>query len=124
MRRLRLLSTATRFVSLGGWRSAIELTGSRLHPLTVSSWDSGRGGPDPRPEDGRASILARGSSMTAMTATFSHLGFGDGRTSGVAWAGLAPTAGLGPPGRRPPEPSPTRPSRATASAPSATRPRT
>ena len=27
--------------------------------------------------------------MTAMTATFSHLGFGDGRTSGVAWAGLA-----------------------------------
>ena len=95
VRRLRLLSTAERFVSLSGWRSAIELTGSRLHPLTVSSWDPGRGGPDPRPEDGRAFILARGSSMTAMTATFSHLGFGDGRTSGVAWAGLAPVAGLG-----------------------------
>ena len=95
MRRLRLLSTAERFVSLSGWRSAIELTGSRLHPLTVSSWDPGRGGPDPRPEDGRAFILARGSSMTAMTASFSHLGFGDGRTSGVAWAGLAPVAGLG-----------------------------
>ena len=95
VRRLRLLSTATRFVSLSGWRSAIEITGSRLHPLTVSSWDPGRDGPDPRPEDGRAFILARGSSMTAMTATFSHLGFGDGRTSGVAWAGLAPVAGLG-----------------------------
>jgi parallel beta-helix repeat protein len=95
VRRLRLLSTATRFVSLSGWRSAIELTGSRLHPLTVSSWDPGRDGPDPRPEDGRAFILARGGSMTAMTATFSHLGFGDGRTSGVAWAGLAPVAGLG-----------------------------
>lgn len=60
VRRLRLLSTATRFVSLSGWRSAIELTGSRLHPLTVSSWDPGRDGPDPRPEDGRAFILARG----------------------------------------------------------------
>src|ERR687897_3653354 len=95
VRRLRLLSTATRFVSLSGWRSAIEITGSRLHPLTVSSWDPGRGGPDPRSEDGRAFILARGSSMTAMTATFSHLGFGDGRTSGVAWAGLAAVAGLG-----------------------------
>jgi parallel beta-helix repeat protein len=33
--------------------------------------------------------------MTAMAATFSHLGFGDGRTSGVAWAGLAAVAGRG-----------------------------
>lgn len=89
MRRLRLLSTPSRFVSLSGWRSAIEFSGSRLHPLTVSSWDPARGGPDPRPEDGRAFVLARGSAMTAMTATFAHLGFGDGRTSGVAWAGLA-----------------------------------
>jgi parallel beta-helix repeat protein len=47
VRRLRLLSTPMRFVSLSGWRSAIEFTGSRLHPLTVSSWDPGRGGPDP-----------------------------------------------------------------------------
>jgi parallel beta-helix repeat protein len=95
VRRLRLLSTPERFVSLSGWRSAIELSGSRLHPLTVSSWDPARGGPDPRPEDGRAFVLARGSSMTAMTATFSHLGFGDGRTSGVAWAGLAAAPRLG-----------------------------
>ena len=95
VRRLRLLSTPERFVSLTGWRATIELSGSRLHPLTVSSWDPGRGGPDPRPEDGRAFILARGSSMTAMTAGFSHLGFGDGRTSGVAWAGLAAVAGRG-----------------------------
>jgi parallel beta-helix repeat protein len=95
VRRLLLLSTPERFVSLSGWRAGIELSGSRLHPLTVSSWDPGRGGPDPRPEDGRAFILARGSAMTAMAATFSHLGFGDGRTSGVAWAGLAAAAGLG-----------------------------
>ncbi len=95
VRRLRLLSTPSRFVSVSGWRAAIELTGSRLHPLTVSSWDPGRGGPDPRPEDGRAFILARGSSMTTMTASFAHLGFGDGRTSGVAWAGLAAAAGRG-----------------------------
>jgi parallel beta-helix repeat protein len=94
VRRLLLLSTPERFVSLSGWRAGIELGGSRLHPLTVSSWDPGRGGPDPRPEDGRAFILARGSAMTAMAATFSHLGFGDGRTSGVAWAGLAAVAGL------------------------------
>ena len=95
VRRLLLLSTPERFVSLSGWRAGIELSGSRLHPLTVSSWDPGRGGPDPRPEDGRAFILARGSAMTAMAATFSHLGFGDGRTSGVAWAGLAAVAGRG-----------------------------
>ena len=95
VRRLLLLSTPERFVSLSAWRAGIELSGSRLHPLTVSSWDPGRGGPDPRPEDGRAFILARGSAMTAMAATFSDLGFGDGRTSGVAWAGLAAVAGLG-----------------------------
>ena len=95
VRRLLLLSTPERFVSLSGWRAGIELSGSRLHPLTVSSWDPGRGGPDPRPEDGRAFILARGSAMTAMAATFSDLGFGEGRTSGVAWAGLAAVAGLG-----------------------------
>ena len=95
VRRLLLLSTPERFVSLSGWRASIELSGSRLHPPTVSSWDPGRGGPDPRPEDGRAFILARGSAMTAMAATFSHLGFGDGRTSGVAWAGLAAVAGRG-----------------------------
>jgi parallel beta-helix repeat protein len=95
VRRLRLLSTASRFVSLSGWRAGIDFTGSRLHPLTVSSWDPGRGGPDPRPQDGRAFVLARGSAMTTMTATFSHLGFGDGRTSGVAWAGLAAAPGQG-----------------------------
>jgi parallel beta-helix repeat protein len=95
VRRLRLLSTPSRFVAVSGWRSAIEFTGSRLHPLTVSSWDPGRGRPDLRPQDGRAFILARGSAMTAMAAAFSHLGFGDGRTSGVAWAGLAPAAGRG-----------------------------
>jgi parallel beta-helix repeat protein len=95
VRRLLLLSTPARFVSLSAWRAGIELSGSRLHPLTVSSWDPGRRGPDPRPEDGRAFILARGSAMTAMAATFSHLGFGDGRTSGVAWAGLAAAAGQG-----------------------------
>ena len=95
VRRLLLLSTPERFVSLSGWRAGIELSGSRLHPLTVSSWDPGRGGPDPRPEDSRAFILARGSAMTAMAATFSHLGFGDGRTSGVAWAGLAAAPGRG-----------------------------
>jgi parallel beta-helix repeat protein len=89
VRRLRLLSTPSRFVSLSGWRAGIDFTGSRLHPLTVSSWDPGRGGPDPNPEDGRAFVLFRGSAMTVTTATFSHLGFGDGRTSGVAWAGLA-----------------------------------
>ena len=60
VRRLLLLSTPERFVSLSAWRAGIELSGSRLHPLTVSSWDPGRGGPDPRPEDGRAFILARG----------------------------------------------------------------
>jgi len=95
VRRLRLLSTPERFVSLSGWRATIELTGSRLHPLTVSSWDPGRGGPDPDPADGRAFVLARGSSMTAMAAGFSHLGFGDGRTSGVAWTGLAAAPGRG-----------------------------
>jgi hypothetical protein len=45
VRRLRLLSTPERFVSLSGWRATVELTGSRLHPLTVSSWDPGRGAP-------------------------------------------------------------------------------
>jgi hypothetical protein len=60
VRRLLLLSTPERFVSLSAWRAGIELSGSRLHPLTGSSWDPGRGGPDPRPEDGRAFILARG----------------------------------------------------------------
>jgi parallel beta-helix repeat protein len=80
---------------VSGWRSAIEFTGSRLHPLTVGSWDPGRGRPDTRPADGRAFILARGATMTATAADFTHLGFGDGRTSGVAWAGLAPAAGLG-----------------------------
>ncbi|HEV2872414.1 MAG TPA: right-handed parallel beta-helix repeat-containing protein, partial [Actinomycetota bacterium] len=95
VRRLRLLSTPSRFVSLSGWRAGIDFTGSRLHPLTVSSWDPGLGGPDPSPKDGRAFVLARGSAMTAMTATFSHLGFGDGRTSGIAWAGLAAAPGRG-----------------------------
>jgi hypothetical protein len=63
--------------------------------------------------------------MTAMAATFSHLGFGDGRTSGVAWAGLAAVAGLGvagtpATGHRHQLDVPAQP----ASAPTATRPRT
>jgi parallel beta-helix repeat protein len=88
IRSLRLLSTPSRFVALTAWRSTIDFVGSRLYPLAVTSWDPGRGGPDSQARDGRAFILARGSSMSSMTVEFSHLGFGGSRTSGVAWVGL------------------------------------
>ena len=56
VRRLRLLSTPERFVSLSGWRATIELTGSRLHPLTVSSWDRAVAAPTrTRPTDAPSS---------------------------------------------------------------------
>jgi parallel beta-helix repeat protein len=89
VRSLRLLSTPSQFVTIAGWRSAVSFAGSRSRPLSVTSWDPARGGPDPEGRDGRAFILVRGSWMRSQRVEYSHLGFGADRASGVAWAGLA-----------------------------------
>jgi parallel beta-helix repeat protein len=88
VRALRLLSTPGRFVTVAGYRGTIRLTGGRARPLSVTSWDPDRRGPDPDSRDGRAFVVSRGGVMSSAGVEFAHLGFGPGRTSGVAWAGL------------------------------------
>ncbi len=95
VRALRLLSSRARFVTVAGYRATIRFRGDRARRLSVTSWDPARRGPDTDGRDGRAFVVARGGVMSSAGAEFAHLGFGPGRTSGVAWAGLDLQPGQG-----------------------------
>ena len=87
VRELRLLSTAGRFVTIAGWKAAIELRGSAGAALRITSWDPATDGPDADRTDGRAYIIAKGGRMDVADAQFGALGFATGESSGVAWRG-------------------------------------
>jgi len=88
VRALRLLSTPARFVTVAGYRATIRFTADPARKLSVTSWVPARGGPDTDGRDGRAYVVNRGGVMSSAGVEFAQLGFGAGRTSGVAWAGL------------------------------------
>jgi|GEM_PF-1642753 len=87
IREIRMLSDVDGFVSVIGFRGEIDIEGHGR--LTVTSWDPAIGGPDTSFTDGRPYLLVRASRMDISDTTFSHLGFGIGQTSGVAWKGFA-----------------------------------
>jgi parallel beta-helix repeat protein len=64
--------------------------------VRISTWDPDRQAPDALSTDGRSFVLQVGGRMDADHGRFSHLGFGTGTSSGVAWRGAAPdVAGAG-----------------------------
>jgi parallel beta-helix repeat protein len=84
---LRLLSTVGGFVTIAGWKAAIELRGTAAAALRVTSWDPATGAPDADRSDGRAYIIAKAGRMDVADAEFAALGFATGESSGVAWRG-------------------------------------
>lgn len=87
VRELRLLSTSGRFVSVAGMHSHLNFRGSADRRVLIRSWDSRQGAPDQIVEDGRAYITTRSGRFDVERVDFTDLGFGTGRTSGVAWKG-------------------------------------
>ena len=86
-RELRLHSHAPSFVSVIGVDATLSISGTHSRRLWIRSWDPGAGGPDQAHEDGRAYLTAIGGRMDLKHVDATDLGFGTGRTSGVAWKG-------------------------------------
>jgi uncharacterized membrane protein len=82
---LYLTSNTTTTVSIWAVMGNLLLVGHPNKPLTIASIASTSGAPDDDASDGRAYILTRGGDMTLSHVRVSRLGFGTGRTSGVAW---------------------------------------
>jgi parallel beta-helix repeat protein len=84
-RRLRLLSTPERFVTIVSYRGTIRLEGAEGSRLDIQSWNPATGEADHEIMDGRAYVLARGGRMDVTRVDFADLGFAHGILSGVAW---------------------------------------
>jgi parallel beta-helix repeat protein len=87
VRELRLLSDASRFVTITAWRGEIAIVGTLVRRITITSWDPAVGGPDLVLADGRAWIHVRSGRMDIVRADLGYLGFVTGFTSGVVWDG-------------------------------------
>ncbi|HEX6596685.1 MAG TPA: right-handed parallel beta-helix repeat-containing protein [Acidimicrobiales bacterium] len=79
VKELRL--TTRPHVFLGGLQSTVRFEG-----VTVTSWDTGAGGPDGNLDDGRPFVLYRdGSRLDAARSRFENLGSDRSEAYGVAW---------------------------------------
>lgn len=91
---LKMASDERGFVSVVGYGGRIEISGTDLKPVRVTSWDQSAGGPDAQTSDGRAYIRAIGGQVAIRHAELSHLGFWSGRTGGLSLTGTdRPTPG-------------------------------
>ena len=86
---VRLQSRAAGFATIIS-RGTTTVAGTAQTPVVISSWDPQLRAPDPTSTDGRSFVLQSGGRMDVDHARFSHLGFGTGTSSGVAWRGAAP----------------------------------
>ena len=84
---LRLTSHAGGFVSLVGVEATLSIAGTGSERVRIRSWDPIASRPDATHEDGRAYVTAQGGRMDVEYLEATDLGFGTGRTSGVAWKG-------------------------------------
>ena len=84
---VRLASSPTGFAAIISRGGTVQIAGTVDQPVRIASWDEGAQSYDTDPGDGRAFFLAFGGRMDISRADISHLGFGNGTSSGVAWRG-------------------------------------
>jgi nitrous oxidase accessory protein NosD len=84
---LRLESGAEGFASIVALGGSLTLGGSEAAKVTVSSWDSSKGGPDKITVDGRAYIRVVGGHASFTYSDVSFLGFWSGNTGGLSLTG-------------------------------------
>jgi len=84
---LRLESGAEGFASVVALGGSLTLGGSEASEVSVSSWDSTKGGPDKTTKDGRAYIRVIGGHASFAHSNVSHLGFWSGNTGGLSLTG-------------------------------------
>ncbi len=84
---LRLESGAERFVSVVALGGSLTLGGSEASRVSITSWDSTKGGPDKSTVDGRAYIRVVGGHASFTHADVSYLGFWSGNTGGLSLTG-------------------------------------
>ena len=84
---LRLSSDEEGFVSVVALGGAIAVTGTRQHPVDISSWNPREREVDTRTGDGRAYLRAAGGSVTLSHVNVSDLGFWSGPTGGLSITG-------------------------------------
>lgn len=84
---LRLESGAEGFASVVALGGSLTLGGSEASKVSVSSWDSTKGGPDKTTKDGRAYIRVIGGHASFSHSNVSHLGFWSGNTGGLSLTG-------------------------------------
>lgn len=87
IRRFLLWSDTSRFVTITSWGGTIDIRGSPLRRLVISSWDATALIPDRVLDDGRAWIHTRRGTLNIRWTTLQYLGFYTGSLSGVAWEG-------------------------------------
>jgi parallel beta-helix repeat protein len=86
---VRLRSGTSGFATIVS-RGTTTVAGSAQTPVTISTWDPQLRSADRTSTDGRSFVLQIGGRMDVDRGRFSHLGFGTGTSSGVAWRGAAP----------------------------------
>lgn len=84
---LRLESEARTFISLVALGGSLILQGTETARVSVSSWDSTKGGPDKNTVDGRAYVRVIGGHASFSFSDVSHLGFWSGNTGGLSLTG-------------------------------------
>ncbi|GAB5080157.1 right-handed parallel beta-helix repeat-containing protein [Arthrobacter sp. AD-310] len=84
---LRLESGAQTFISLVALGGSLTLEGTETARVSVSSWDSTKGGPDKNTVDGRAYVRVIGGHASFSFSDVSNLGFWSGNTGGLSLTG-------------------------------------
>jgi nitrous oxidase accessory protein NosD len=84
---LRLESGAQSFASVVALGGSLTLGGTAMAPVTITSWDSAKAGPDRNTVDGRAYMRVVGGHAAFTYADVSELGFWSGNTGGLSLTG-------------------------------------
>jgi hypothetical protein len=83
---IRMASDESAFVSIVTFGGSVELVGTSVHPLEISSWTA-KGEVDTVTSDGRSYLRVVGGHAEFTHVEFHHLGFWSGSTGGVALTG-------------------------------------
>jgi len=87
--RIRFRSDDVGHVSLLGFKSFMDIKGTKKQPIKLESWHAGKNEFDLNISDGRSYISQRGGQMDIEYASFSHFGYEEGTVSGVSWKSAA-----------------------------------
>ncbi|WP_426226596.1 right-handed parallel beta-helix repeat-containing protein [Pseudarthrobacter sp. DSP2-3-2b1] len=92
---IRLESGAQGFASVVALGGSLTLGGSEAAKVSITSWDSTKGGPDKTTEDGRAYIRVVGGHASFAHSDVSYLGFWSGNTGGLSLTGTDAVGSFG-----------------------------